>query len=427
MTTTSVEASPSLWRHADFLKLWAAQSVSSVGARITREGLPFAAVMSLGATPAQVGLLAALARGPAILVGLAGGGFVDRGRRRPILIAADVGRALVLATIPLAAWSHLLTMNQIYVVAALVGALSVLFDIADHAYLPSLIARDQLVDGNSKLATTDAIAEIGGPALYGLLFQFLTAPIAIAVNAGTYLFSAGALSAIGAREPPPAPHENGRALHVIADFRIGLGAALAEPSVRALLIVATTAALFGAFFSALYIVFAVRVLHLTATMLGVTVATGGVAALFGATLAGRLIRRFGIGPTYVFTGLIAGAGSLFVPLAHGAPVVSMLMLIASQLIGDSVGTVTEICGRSLRQSLVEPRMMGRVGGVFALAPGVTGIVGAIVGGWLGGVIGPQHALLIGSGGITLAPAIGLLSPLVRRREKVLAQDDAEPV
>jgi Na+/melibiose symporter-like transporter len=423
VSETGATASSGLWRHADFLKLWAAQSVSSLGARITREGLAYAAVASLGVTPLQTGILAALVRGPAIVVGLTGGGFVDRGRRRPILIGADIGRALVLATVPIAAWSHRLGMNQIYAVAALVGALSVLFDIADHAYLPSLIAREQLVDGNSKLAITESFAEIGGPALYGVLFQLFTAPMAIAVNAGTYVFSAVALATIRSREPPVPPHVTETPANLVGDFRLGVAAALAERSVRALLAIVTASALFGSFFSALYIFFAVRTLHLSPTMLGATVATGGVAALFGAGLASRLVRRFGMGPTFVVTGLVAGAGSIFVPLAHGAPVVGMLMLMVAQAIGDSVGTVTEICGRSLRQSLVQPHLMGRVGGVFAVAPGITGIIGAVLGGWLGGVIGAQHALLIAAAGVTLAPAIGLFSPLLRLRDTELALEE----
>ncbi len=402
-----------LWRHRDFLKLWAAQSVSSLGARITREGLPFAAVMSLGATPAQVGLLAALVRGPAIIVGLTGGGFVDRRRRRPILIGADLGRAAILATIPIAAWSHMLTMGQIYAVAALVGALSVVFDIADHAYLPSLIARDQLVEGNSKLAVTESVAEIGGPALYGVLFQFLTAPIAIAVNAGTYLFSAAALTAIRAREMPPTlPAHESRA-DLAGDFRLGLATALADPPLCTLLIMATATALFGSFFSALYIVYALRTLHLTAAMLGATVAVGGVAALFGASLARRIIDRFGLGPSFVIGAVIAAASTFLIPLAHGAPVLGMLTLMIAQLIGDSVGTVEEICGRSLRQSQVAPHLMGRVGGVFAMAPGITGIAGALIGGWLGGVIGARPTLVIACAGLTLSAAMGLRSPLMK--------------
>ena len=402
-----------LWRHRDFLKLWAAQSVSSLGARITREGLPFAAVMSLGATPAQVGLLAALVRGPAIIVGLTGGGFVDRRRRRPILIGADLGRAAILATIPIAAWSHMLTMGQIYAVAALVGALSVVFDIADHAYLPSLIARDQLVEGNSKLAMTESVAEIGGPALYGVLFQFLTAPIAIAVNAGTYLFSAAALTAIRARETPPTLPARESHADLAGDFRIGLATAVADPPLRTLLVVATATALFGSFFSALYIVYALRTLHLTAAMLGATVAVGGVAALFGASLARRIIDRFGLGPSFAVGAVVAAASTFFIPLAHGTPVLGMLTLMIAQFIGDSVGTVEEICGRSLRQSLVAPHLMGRVGGVFAMAPGITGIAGALIGGWLGGVIGARPTLVIACVGLTLSAAIGLGSPLMK--------------
>lgn len=405
-----------LWRHGDFLKLWAAQSVSSVGARITREGLTFTAVASLAATPAQLGVLAALVRGPAIVVGLAAGGFVDRNRRRPILIASDLGRAAVLASMPLAAWMHVLTMGQTYGVAALVGALSVLFDIADHAYLPALIGRDQLVDGNAKLATTDALAEIGGPALYGVLFQVLTAPIAIAVNAGTYLFSAAALATIGAREPKPPPHPPEASPSARADLGAGLAAIGAHPALGPLLAIETANALFGAFFSALYVVFALRTLHLSAAMLGATVAVGGGAAMIGAAAAGRAVRRFGLGPAFAVCGLAGAASTFFIPLARGAPVAGMAMLMVAQLVGDSTGTVADIAGRSLRQRLVAPDLMGRVGGVFAVAPGAAGIAGALVGGWLGGGIGARPALLIGAVGLTAAAGLVLFSPLAAQKE-----------
>jgi len=415
MDTRSATGARGLWGHADFLKLWAAQSVSSVGARITREGLTFTAVVSLGATPAQIGVLAAVVRGPAILVGLTAGGLVDRRRRRPLLIACDIGRALVLATMPLAAWLRVLTLTQVFVVAALVAALSVLFDIADHAYLPSLIAHDQLVEGNAKLATTDALAEIGGPALYGVLFQFLTAPIAIAVNAATYVFSAAALGAIANREPAPATPPRGTRASLVHDFRTGLATVMADARVRPLLLIATASALFGSFFSALYIIFALKQLHLSATMLGATVAVGGAAAMVGAGVAGRVTRRVGLGRAFVATNLIAGAGAFFIPLAGGGPLAGMAMLMVAQLVGDSFGTVGEIAERSLRQSLIAPELMGRVGGVFAMAPGVTGIIGAILGGWLGGVIGIRPTLFIAAAGLTLASAIGLGSPLLRGR------------
>ena len=419
MTATLERAPGGLWRHADFLKLWAAQAVSALGARITREGLPFAAVVSLGASPAQVGVLAALSRGPAILVGLVGGGFVDRSRRRPILIGADLGRAVALATIPLAAWWGRLAMDQVYVVAAVVGALSVLFDIADHAYLPGLIGRDLLVDGNAKLALTESVAEIGGPGLYGVLFQLLTAPLAIAVNAATYLFSGVVLAGIRTPEPAPAPaavrpHTGGKdGSRFAADFRAGLAIALTHPALRPLLAVTVLSALFGSFYSALYTLYAVRVLGLSAPMLGATVATGGVAALFGAAVAGAAIRRLGLGRAFVFTGVVASAGSLLIPLAGGTPVAGMAMLIGAQLIGDSFGTVTEIAGRTLRQTLVPPELLGRVGGVFATLPGVSGVAGAVLGGWLGSVLGARETLFIASAGVIASPLLALFSPLAR--------------
>jgi Na+/melibiose symporter-like transporter len=402
-----------LWGHRDFLRLWAAQAVSSVGARITREGLTFAAVTSLGASPAQTGLLAALVRGPAIIVGLTAGGAVDRRRRRPVLIGSDIARALALASMPIAAWLHVLSMNQVYGVAALIGALNVLFDIADHAYLPTLIDRDQLVDGNAKLATTDALAEIGGPALYGVLFQLLTAPIAIAVNAGTYLFSALALSTIRAQEPPPAPGPRRRGLRFDRDFRDGVAAILAGRALGPLLLIEIGAALFGAFFSALYIFYALERLHLSAAMLGATVAVGGVAAMAGAAVAGPIIRRIGIGPAFVICGVATAIGSLFVPLAAGPPLAGMAMLMAAQVVGDSFGTVSEIAGTSLRQILVTPRLMGRVGGVFAMGRGVAGVAGALLGGWLGAALGVRATLYVACAGGILVTAGGLVSPLLR--------------
>jgi MFS family permease len=178
-----------------------------------------------------------------------------------------------------------------------------------------------------------------------------------------------------------------------------------------LLLMATASALFGGFFSSLYVLYALRELRLSATMLGATVAVGGIAAMLGAGLAAPVIRRLGIGVAYVMCGLCAGFGTLFIPLAAGGPLVGMLLLMVAQALGDSFGTVAEISERSLRQSLVPLHLMGRVGGVFAMAPGFTGIVGAIGGGWLGGVLGVRPVLYIACAGIIASSAIGLFSPL----------------
>src|ERR1700710_2538803 len=167
-----------LWHHAGFLRLWAAQTVSSFGARITREGLALASILTIDAKPLQLGILAALVTGPSILVGFFAGGFIDRSHKRTIMIAADFARTLVLMSVPIAAWLHLLRMEQLYAVGALMGGVGLLFDIADHAFLPHLIAREQLIEGNTKLSMTESLAEVGGPALAGILIQTLTAPFA---------------------------------------------------------------------------------------------------------------------------------------------------------------------------------------------------------------------------------------------------------
>jgi MFS family permease len=373
-----------------------------------------AAVVALAATPAQVGVLAAMSLGPSVLVGLFGGGLIDRNRRRPILIGSDLARAVVLGSVPLAAVLHLLGMAHIYIAAALVGAFSVAFNIADHAYLPGLVARDQLVEGNAKLAATESVAEIGGPAVAGVLFKVFTAPMALAANAATYLVSAVFLMAIRTPEPLPAPA--GPPDHVLADFTAGLAIAAPHPLVRPLLLMSTAAAFFGSFYSALYTLYGIRTLGLSTQMLGLTIAVGGVGALIGAALARPVIQRFGIGPALVFSWLATSAASLLIPFAWGGPVTAMLCLMLAQLLGDSLGTVSEIASRTLRQSSLPPEVMGRVGAVFAVGGGVTGVIGALLGGWLGLTLGPRQALMVASAGLIVAPLIGLFSPLLRQRE-----------
>jgi predicted MFS family arabinose efflux permease len=403
----------SLWRHPDFMKLWAAQSISAFGARITREGLPLAAVMTLQASPAQLGILAALSLGPGMLVGLVAGGFVDRTRRRAILIGTDLFRFVILMTVPAAAWLHLLGMTQLYVVAALVGAATVLFDLADRAFLPSLVKADDLMEGNTKLSVTQSTAEVGGPALAGLLFQLLTAPFAIAIDAVTYLVSALFLGGIRAREPiaddPP------EALHWGADLAFGLRTVMAEPRVRPLLFMFPMQMLFFAFFGSLYALFALRTLHLTPAALGVTIAVGGVGALLGAVMAPWTSRVLGVGPAIIVCGTISAAAFFLIPLAPSDPVTGMLFLMGSQLIGDGFGVAAMIPTTSLQQTLIAPEALGRVGAVFQVARGAGWIAGAIVGGVLAAAIGLREAMAVACSGLLLAALIPAFSPLWRLR------------
>ncbi|HEX4197044.1 MAG TPA: MFS transporter [Caulobacteraceae bacterium] len=403
-----------LWRQGDFLKLWAAQSVSDFGARITREGLPLAAVLTIRATPAQLGLLAALTLGPSLVVGLTAGGLVDRSRRRAILIVTDLLRALVLASVPLAAFLHWLSMGQLYLAAFVVGAASVLFDIADHAYLPGLIDRALLVDANAKLGVTESVAEMGGPALAGILVQALTAPIAIAVNAATYLVSAVFLAGIRSPEPrlePPAIRPS-----LGADLAAGCAAVMSQPLLRPIFITSLVQALFGAFFQSLYVVFAIRVLGLTPAVLGLTIAMGGVGALGGALVFPALSRRMGFGPAIIVSALVSAASALLIPLAGTVKPLAVALLVAAQLLGDSFGVAMLIGIKSLQQTVLPPRLLGRVGAFMRAATGAASIVGAIAGGLLAGPLGMGGTLFLGAAGILAALVWMIASPLRSLRE-----------
>ena len=403
-----------LWRHGDFLKLWTAQAVSDFGARITREGLPMAAVLTMGAKPAELGVLAALTTGPAVIVGLVSAGWVDRLRRRPLLIGADVVRAAILLTIPLAALLHRLSMVQLYLAAALVGGTSVLFDIVDHAYLPGLIPRDCLMEGNGKLGATESLAEIGGPALAGVLFQALTAPFAIAANALTYLISAAFLSGIRQRELEPSAAAVDQRPSWRGDVAAAAAAIAADPRVRPLFLMGLGQSLFGNAFAPLYVVFTIRTLHLTPTMLGATIAVGGVGALAGAILAPGLSARLGLGPTIIAASFGSGAAALLIPLAQGAPPLAMAVLMAAQLFGDSLAVAANVPAVSLRQSVLPPEMLGRTAAVFRASQGAMAVIGAIAGGILGGTVGVRTTLAGAAVGLTLSAAFVLASPLRRR-------------
>ena len=403
----------SLWRDRDFVRLWLAQSVSAFGARITREGLPILAVISLAAPPGALGVLAAVGSGAALVVGLTTGGFIDRSARRPILISADLLRAGVLASLPLAALFGVLSLTHLLVVAAVVAGASVAFDIASHAYLPALIGKTRLVDGNAKLAATDAVAEVGGPALAGVLFQWLTAPVAVIVNAATYLASAGFLATLRSTEPAPDPEpRQAWTRKVTQGFRL----AWAEPRVRALLLMNVTQGLFGGVFSALYILFALRTLGLPTSLLGMAIAFGGVGALMGAGLGPWLARRLGVGPAILVAILCAAISAMTISLAPTERAGALTVLILTQITGDAFGVAGGVLIASLRQSLLPQSVLGRVGGAFHATAGAAAILGALGGGALGGLIGPRLALAAAAVGFLAIPLIGFFSPLRRVRQ-----------
>ena len=401
-----------LWGHDDFLRLWAAQAISAFGARIAREGLPMAAVITLKAGPQALGLLAALALAGQAGFGLVAGALADRLPKKLLLIGADLARAAVLLAVPAAAMLGRLSLVEIYAAGALMGALSVVFDVADHAFLPSLIGPSELIEGNAKLATTESVSEVGGPALAGALFQLLSPPIALAANAATYLASALCLTRV--RSPPTAPPREAAADPPAFDLAAGLRIVLAHPLLRPLWLGDVARGLFGGFFSALYILYAIGVLKLTPGMLGLTIACGGAGGLIGATLAPALTRRLGAGRAIILTGLSGGAMLFLIPLAHGAPLAAMAFLALAQVLGDALQTAMQVTAATLRQSALPPHQLGRAGGAFLSAGAAAGVAGALIGGLAGAALGPRPALYLAAAGITAASLIALASPLRRK-------------
>src|SRR4051812_42664836 len=250
----------SLWGEREFVKLWTGQAISQIGSRITRTALPFAAAITLNAGPFEMGILSGGAGISVLLFGLFAGAWADRLRRKPILIWTDLARAAVLFTIPIAAMRHSLTMTHLYCVAAVTGLLTVLFDVSYQAYVPSLVERENLVQANAKLALSESVAEVSGPGIAGFLVTALTAPIAIAFDALSFLVSAVSISMV--RTPEPPPRDRAADSHMGREIAEGLRESWRNRYLRAMALRSATAALFMGFFASLYPLFTVKVLNL---------------------------------------------------------------------------------------------------------------------------------------------------------------------
>lgn len=405
-----------LWRHADFMKLWAGQTVSQFGSMVTRDALPLIGVLVLRASPWQMGLLAAAGSAPVLFIGLLAGAWVDRLRRRPILIAADLGRAVLVASVPVAALLGRLTLVHLYIVAALTGVLTVFFDVAYQAFLPSLVAPEQVFEGNSKLSLTGSLAEIAVPGITGLLVQIISAPFTLALDALSFVVSTATLASIRTSEPSPPPR--GPETSVAREIGEGLRVTWGQPLLRALALSTAWRDFFGSFYGALYSLYAIAVLGLTPAVLGLLIACGGLGALFGAALARTLARRLGQGPALVLASGMMSLLGLLTPLAGGPRWLIILCLLLPQLIGDLFRAAFEISALSLRQAITPVHLLGRVGASIGFLVGGVATLGLLAGGILGSTIGVRPAVWVASLGGALATLLLLFSPVASLRGTV---------
>lgn len=425
-----------LWDHADFLRLWSAQAVSAFGSRITRTALPIIAVITLGQPEWMIGVLGAMQLVPGIALAMVAGGVVDRGHKRRILIAADAIRAALVASLT-AAWAlDALVMSHVILVGAGVGAATALFQITDVAYLPQLIGKRRLAEGNAKLETTEAIAEITGPASAGLLISALGAPLAVAIDAASYVWSAVLLGRIrGDARPEPAvrlepPVRPGRdeapsdeeigpdaaPLRTGADFRIGVRAVFGHPVVRPIILTLMMWSVSGGFFVALYAPFCLRTIGLSERAFGVIIAMGGVGSLAGAMLARGLMRRLGVGRTLLVTSSLSLACTLCIPIAAGCAshAVAIGFLAAHQLFGDGFAVAFVIVAVTVRQTVLPREVLGRANAAIYVATTGMLVISSLIAGGLASLIGIRAAVWIGM--LTGLTAPLLLWPVRRIRD-----------
>ena len=279
----------SLWHQPNFLKLWAGQTISIFGSGITGCALPLTALLVLGAGASDMGWLYAVESAPVLLFGMFAGVWVDRFRRRPLLVGADLGRAGLLACIPLLAWLAGLRMEHLYIVAAATGVLTLAFDVAHRSFVPDLVGRDRVLEANSRFATVEAVAKIGTPGLTGALVQVIAAPTAILLDAASFVVSAVCVLGIRQPEPPRAPTTERQ--HVWSDIAEGLRAVGANATLRALAGSEALRNFFCSFLATLYLLFGVRELGLSPVLVGITVGVGGVSNLLGTLVVQRATDR----------------------------------------------------------------------------------------------------------------------------------------
>ncbi len=424
MTTSPAGRAESVLRNADFNRLWTAETISQFGTQVSLLAIPLVAVTLLHATPFEVALLGTIEFLPFILFSLPAGAWVDRLRRRPILIAGDLGRAVMLASVPIAYALDVLTMAQLYIVGFVVGTLTVFFDVAYQSYLPSLVERDQLVDGNGKLEASRTVAQSAGPALGGGLIGLVTAPLAILTDSLSFVLSGLFVFLIRRTEPAPDRHadEHGRPRGSLRqEVSEGLRYVLGNRYLGGIAASTATSNFFSNVAFATFIVYAVRVLGLSPLEIGLTFGLGNVGGVIGALTASRIAGRFGVGPTIIGAMVLAGPGLLLIALAPRE--FPIPFLVAGSFLQGVAVVVYNINQLSFRQAVTPTAMQGRMNATIRFIVWGTIPLGSIVGGIIATAVGLQAAILVGAVGAFLAVIPLVITPVRTLRDMPTPAED----
>jgi MFS family permease len=399
---------PSLLRRRAFLRFWAAQTVSVGGDQVTLLALPLAAVLRLGATPAQMGLLTAAGWLPHLLLSLVAGAWIDqRQHRRRIMVWADVGRAVVLVTVPVAAFAGALTLGQLYGVAFACGCLTVFFDQSYGSFLMTIVERPGVAEAQSRLSTSRAGAQVAGPGLAGWLVELVGAPFAVLLDAASYVSSALLLRGIAA--PEPVVVKDPEALR--ARVSTGLRFVRSQPLMRTAALSCGVINFFDMMLMAVLVLFLSRSLHLSPGVIGTVLAGGAVGAVLGAVVAPRVARRLGLGRTIALGAFGLCAAPFALVLAGGPRPVLLAVVIGGHVATGVAVMLFDVNQNAVLALCVPHRLRGRSAGAMRLLAYGPRPLGALAGGVLGGAVGLRPTIWVAAVGGVLGASITWFSPM----------------
>ncbi|HLY85442.1 MAG TPA: MFS transporter [Gaiellaceae bacterium] len=397
---------PNLLRsNANFRRYFLGQSVSLLGDQIATIALPLTAVLALHATPGQMGALTTAYLLPNLLLSLHAGVWVDRsGRRRQIMLLADVARGLLTVTIPVAfAFGHL-TWPQLYGVSFALGCASVFFYVSYGGFFQTIVERKDYVEANTLLNGARGFSFLGGTSLGGLLVQLLRGPYALALDAGSFIWSALFLRTIDAADPPGAPRESG-------GIATGLRWIRNSPVIRAELLGVATINFFNFVYFALFLLYASRYLHVAPATIGVVLGVAAAGTLVASALTGRIARAIGVGPAFLIGCFLFPAPLLLVPAARGPHWVVIAFLFTAEFVSGIGLMLLDILAGVIQGALIPPLVRSRVSGAFMVVNYGVRPLGTSVAGVLGSTIGVHNTIWIGAGGALLGMMFLLPSPI----------------
>jgi MFS family permease len=403
-----------LWRDRDFMKFWSAETLSLLGSQVSLVAIPLLAITSLAATPFEMGVLNAAQFAPFLVLTLVAGVWVDKHRRLPMLIGANVGRAVLFGSIPLAIALGLMNISVLSTLVFLAGMLTVVFELAYQSYLPSLVGHEHLIEGNGKLEGSRSFAQMSGPGAAGILVGAAGAPIAILIDAVTYLVSAMTLLFIRRSEPEPQP-DPGPRKSLWTQIGYGLRLSVSNIYLRALGTEAAIYNLFNQMLWAVLILHLARGMHFSPVIIGLVLTMEGVGALLGSLVAARLGRRWGIGHTLIGSITVANAAPLLIPAApSGWALAAPLIGVALMINGTGI-VIYSIQAISVRQAAVSSDVLGRTNAGYRFAVTGAAAIGALTGGALGGLIGLRATMVVGAIGTLGAMCFVIRSPIPKLR------------